>query len=142
MTRALALAATLALAGCYASSPLAPSERTVSTTEAAVAWRAALPDDLPGLWASTSVQGASAGAVLKAYYAFDADGAYSGAALVLGEGRPRFVLLADDGRWTLDAEGLDLHDGSAPFAAAVAAGGRLRLTQGDDVLELVRVPLD
>jgi hypothetical protein len=51
------------------------------------------------------------------------------------------VLLADDGRWTLDGQGLDLHDGGPPFAVS-AALERLRLVQGEDALELARVPLD
>lgn len=132
----------LALSGCYSSEPLAPEAReVVAEVTPAAAWRPAGPDDLPGLWASTSIQGASAGAVLKAYYAFDATGGYSGAALVLSEGRPRFVLLAEDGTWTLEESALDLHDGSAPMTASVA-NAHLRLSAGDDVLELERVPLE
>jgi hypothetical protein len=139
--RAAAVLACALLGGCYASSPLAPAERTVVPTADVVTWRPATPDDLPGLWASTHIEGGSAGAVLKAYYAFDADGGYTAAALVLDEGRPRLVLLAADGRWTLDGPALDLHDGGPPFAVSVAVD-RLRLVQGEDALELARVPLD
>lgn len=142
MRRALVLSALLALSGCIASDPLTEEQREVVATETpAAAWRPAAPDDLPGLWASTSIEGASAGAVLKAYYAFDAEGGYSGAALVLTEGHPRFVLLAADGTWTLEQAALDLHDGSAPMDASVA-DAQLRLVSGEDVLELERVPLD
>jgi len=139
--RRLLLASLLALPGCYASSTLAESERTVAAAAPRASWRAAVKDDLPGLWASTAIEGQSAGVVLKVYYAFDADGGWSGAALVLGEDGPRFTSLADDGRWALADATLDLHDG-APPAKAWIDGPRLRLVAGDDRLELVRVPLD
>jgi hypothetical protein len=138
--RRLLLALALA-SGCYASNTLAPEERVVATEAPRRSWRAATKDDLPGFWASTSVQGGSAGALLKAYYVIDAEGGYTGAALVLTEGRARFVVLAEDGRWTLDEGGLDLHDGGPP-AQAWVDGGHLRLVAGDSAIELTRVPLD
>jgi hypothetical protein len=139
--RRLLLACLLALPGCYASNTLSESERSVAPTTQKASWRAAGKDDLPGLWASTAIEGQSAGAVLKVYYAFDADGGWSGVALVLGEDGPRFVQLATEGSWTLADAALDLHDG-APPAQAWVDGPRLRLVAGDDRLELSRVPLD
>jgi len=139
--RRLALACLLALPGCYASSTLAEGERAVAVAPPRAAWRAAGADDLPGLWASTAIEGQSAGAVLKVYYAFDAGGGWSGVALILGDSGPRFAPLATDGRWSLADSALDLHDG-APPAQAWVDGPRLRLVAGDDRLELARVPLD
>ncbi len=141
MRRLVLLACLLAVPGCYASSTLSESERAVAPAAPRASWRAATRDDLPGLWASTSIEGQSAGAVLKVYYAFDADGGWSGVALVLGEDGPRFTPLGTDGSWALADATLDLHDG-APPAQAWIDGPRLRLVSGDDRLELVRVPLD
>lgn len=141
MRRLLLAGLLLALPGCYASSTLAEGERAVAPVAERASWRAAAKDDLPGLWASTAIEGQSAGAVLKVYYAFDADGGWSGVALVLGEDGPRFTPLATDGTWSLADGALDLRDG-APPARAFVDGPRLRLVAGDDRLELARVPLD
>lgn len=141
MRGALLAALLLALPGCYASNTLSESERAVTPTAERVTWRAAGRDDLPGLWASTAIEGQSAGVVLKVYYSFDADGGWSGVALVLGEDGPRFTPLTTEGSWTLADATLDLHDG-APPAQAWTSGPRLRLVAGDDRLELARVPLD
>lgn len=136
--RALAGLAALLLAGCAAEAPRDPGD--APAVERPV-WRAAAADDLPGLWSSTAVEGQSAGAVLKVLYLFDAAGGYDCSAVVVDDGRPRLEPLARDGRWTLDGRGLDLHDGGDPLRAWTASG-RLRLVQGDDVLELAKVPLD
>ena len=121
---AAALAATSALTGCYGDMTVEAQARAVSLEAPEPSWRAATPDDLDGFFESTRLTGETAGAVLKTYYQFAPDGDYSGAALVLSDEGPRFLVIAEEGRWTLDREGLDLHDGSGKlelYAARASA---------------------
>ena len=116
------VAACLVFPGCYASSVVAPSDRSVEELEAPKAWAPATAGDLPGFWVSTAVEGDSAGAVLRAYYVFTEEGFYSGAALVVGEVGPQFLVLEEDGRWSLSDGVLELGDGSGSMQASVAEG--------------------
>lgn len=125
--------------GCIPSNVVAPEQRAVEVRAATLAWRPARAEDLPGFYASTEVTGASAGAVLQAYYYLGATGACSGAALVLDAEGPRFLVLADDARWTLDEQGLDLGDG-AKLQAQVAEG-HLRLVSPESTITFRRVEL-
>lgn len=134
------------LGGCYASNVVERGQRGVQEEQVALAWRPiAGPDQLKGFWESTEVGGSSAGALLKAYYWFDPSGVYSGAALVLDDGQVRFLTLAEHGEWTLDASGLDLHDGSGALTAEVASapdGKHLRLVTPDSAISFREVPLE
>lgn len=143
---ALLAAGLTALGGCYASNVVDPGQRGVQEEQVALTWKpAAGPDELKGFWESTEVSGSSAGALLKAYYWFDPSGVYSGAALVLDDGQVRFLTLAEQGEWTLDASGLDLHDGSGALAAEVARapeGKHLRLVTPESAITFREVPLE
>jgi hypothetical protein len=141
MRVAAALVLALLASGCYASNVVAPADRAVVVLAPRLAWRAAVAGDLPGFYESTEITGASAGAVLRAYMFLGARGEYSAAALVVGEDHPRFAVIVDDGRWSLEPDGLDLHDGSArlqPFAAE----GHLRLVSADATMVFKRVPIE
>lgn len=138
--RVLLLFAALSLGGCYASNVVAPEARDVKLAAAQRTWRKATKADLPGFYASEEVTGRSAGALLKAYYLFAEGGVYSGAALVVGDNGPRFVVIDEDGRWTLDAAGLDLHDGGGAVAVEVAPE-HLRLVRKDGSITFTRVEL-
>ncbi|MGE0713741.1 MAG: hypothetical protein AB7N76_37170 [Planctomycetota bacterium] len=143
--RCLALALCAALSGCYASNVVAPEERDVVVAAPKLDWHPAKPEDIPGFYASTKVEGESAGALLKAYYQFgplqDGGGDYSGAALVVTPQGPRFVVIAEDGKYRFDPEsGLDLQDGGPP-AKLEAAEGHLRLSDGASTITFERVEL-
>lgn len=141
--RTLLLAAlSLSLAGCYASNVVAPESRDVVAAAAPdLRWRPAEADEVPGFYASTHVEGASAGALLRAYYYFDSTGNYSGGALVLGEYGPRFVVIAEDGHWTVADGQLDLGDGSEGVTLE-AAEDHLRLRTADSAIVFRRQPLE
>ena len=95
---------------------------------------------MPGFYASTRIEGAAAGALLKAYYYFGAEGEYSGAAMVVSPEGPRFVVVEEEGRYAFSAEGIDLNDGSGTVALD-AAPGRLRLRSADTTIVFERVEL-
>ena len=140
----LTLLSTLALlpiAGCIPSNVVAPEARAVQVDQAKLEWSRATQADLPGFYVSTEISGDSAGALLKAYYLFAETGSYSGAALVVGEAGPRFVVIAEDGRWALSDLGLDLQDGSGPVEV-YAAPGHLRLVTPDSEIVFERVEID
>jgi hypothetical protein len=72
-------------------------------------WRAAEIDAvLEGPWVSESISGADAEAIVRVYYYFDVNGAYSDAALIAGEVGNEFQTLP--GRWSLRESRLDLGD--------------------------------
>lgn len=136
----LALLAPLLSAGCYASNVLAEADRDVRVTAKKRVWRPATAEDLSGFFASTEVEGESAGAVLKAYYYFG-HGAYSGAALVVGSEGPRFVVIAEEGRYTFEGGKLDLKDGSGALTVQAAKDGFLRLDSGGSTITFQRAEL-
>ncbi|MBL8863673.1 MAG: hypothetical protein JNK02_16910 [Planctomycetes bacterium] len=131
-TLLLALAA-LGAPACIAPSVVQSSGRAVALDSAPLEWRPATPDDVAGLFESASIEGEAAAALWRVWYAFAADGTYSGAALVLGETHPVFQTLS--GSWTLSDGQLDLGDGqTAPVAAAE---DHLRL-EGDGGVVILR----
>jgi hypothetical protein len=140
----------LALAlGCAAcsSAPLAPEARALVEARPEIAWRAAEPADLAGLFETERLEGEAAGALRKLWYCFevdatpaegcDASGSYSGAALVFDGERTRFQTLA--GRWTLEGAALELGAGEA--LRVRAAEGRLEIEGATGLAFLRRVPL-
>lgn len=132
----------LPVGGCAGNVVLSPDARAVQTDAGPrLTWRAARAEDLVGFWESTSIEGASAGAVLRAYTWYGRDGGYSSAALIQGEVGPRFQVLADDGRYSLDAAGLDLHDGGPPLQAWVATD-HLRLVAPDATMTFRKVAVE
>jgi len=130
----------LSLGGCYASNVVAAKDREVEVAEEKVTWRSAEATDLPGFYASSAVEGAAAGALLKAYYYFGAEGSYSGAVLVVSPEGPRFMVLEEDGDYVFGSEGLDLNDGAGPVSLD-AAPGKLRLRTADSTIVFERVEL-
>ncbi|MBL4848001.1 MAG: hypothetical protein JKY65_20995 [Planctomycetes bacterium] len=139
--RALTLLAALAFSsGCYASNVVEASQRTVKETEVVVSWTPATVEDLPGFYASSSIEGEAAGALLKAYYYFGAEGSYSGAVLIVSPEGPRFWVLEEDGNYALSEEGLDLNDGAEPVPVD-AAPGKLRLRAPGSTIVFERVEL-
>lgn len=122
-TRLLASGWLLVTPACIASSVVDSAGRAVAPRTAEFAWRPALAGDLHGLYESVEIEGEAAVSVWKLYYAFAADGSYSGAALVLGGANPEFQTLS--GRWTLVDGILDLGDGQT--ARVLAAPEHLRL---------------
>jgi hypothetical protein len=134
--------ACLSATACIPSNVVAAKDRDVTLTpEKALAWRPARSADVAGFYASTKIEGASAGALLRAYYYFDTTGSYSGAALVIGEEGPRFLVIADDGHWSLDEGHLDLGDGSGELQAAVAPE-HLRLVSPESAITFRKLPLE
>lgn len=135
-----AVAAVLASAGCYASNVVAEADRDVKEVQLELRWTPATAEDLPGFYASESVEGEAAGALVKAYYYFGADGDYSGAALVVSPEGPRFVVLEEEGHYTFLDASLDLDDGQGPVPVD-AALGYLRLRSPETTIVFKRVEL-
>lgn len=123
-TRLLPLLAALSLAACGTSHALDRTERAVKAAPEAIAWRAATREDVIGYFESEHVTGEAAASLRRAFYAFAADGTYSGAALVQENGKAKFQVLS--GRWTLAGGVLDLGPDASP-AKAYAAPDRLKL---------------
>ena len=136
-----ALAATLiACSGCYASNVVAEGDRSVAEVRVELQWAPATADDLPGFYASESVEGEAAGALLKAYYYFGAEGDYSGAALVVSPEGPRFVVIEEEGRYAFADGAIDLADGAGPVPVD-AALDHLRLRNPETTIVFKRVEL-
>lgn len=123
----------LVAAGCIAPSVLPSEERSVAVASAELAWGPATVADVPGTYVSTEIEGELATVLRKVVYLFQADGAYTGAALV-DDLPPRFEVIS--GTWSLEAGTLRL-DGGPPAAAEVAEDGTLRLI-GDEGLVVLR----
>lgn len=124
-TAALAtvLASLPVLGGCYASSVVAVTDRSIATDQAALPWRPATRADLDGLFGSIEIRGDAAVALRNVWYLFDQGGRYTGAALVDTDDGPAFQTLT--GTWDLLPPGLVL-DGADPVACS-AAPGHLRI---------------
>lgn len=133
-----AAAAVLACAGCLASSVVAPEDRAAFLGPADLPWAPLDPaaDRIDGLYASVAIEGEASLAVLKLFYHFAGDGAFTGAAL-LATDPPRFEVLS--GRWSLELDelwGLRL-GADAPPARVEVAPDHLRLT-GDEGTVVLR----
>jgi hypothetical protein len=129
------------MSGCYASNVVEADQRAVGVVQVKASWRPVTkPSELEGFYASEEISGELAGGLLKAYYYFTEAGAYSGAALVVGEVGPRFRVLAEDGRWTLDETGLDLADGSGKLQLLMAEH-RLRMVSRGSTITFRRLEL-
>jgi hypothetical protein len=107
-----------------------------------MAWVEATPPDLAGLFESVRIDGPAAAAVWRLYYHFspedDRGGAYTGAALVVGEDGPAFETLS--GRWALAHGVLDLGEGES--ARCSIAEDRLRLETSNGSVILRRASVD
>lgn len=132
-TGPLLVLASVGFSGCYASNVVEADQREVKVKEEQVTWRPASEADLPGFYESTAVEGAAAGALLKAYYYFGPEGDYSGGVLAVSPEGPRFLVLAEDGRYSFSEGKIDLQDGSGPVPLE-AAPGQLRLTSPETTL--------
>lgn len=126
-TRAITGALWLFAAACIAPSVVAPEDRAIAVDSAGLEWHVATADDVPGTYVSTELTGPLAASLRMVVYLFEADGAYTGAAL-FDDAPPHFEVL--HGRWRVDADGLRLDEG-IPAALETAAGGWLRLS-GDE----------
>jgi hypothetical protein len=132
------LAAVLWLApACIAPSVVDSAGRAVAPAEAEIAWRTARAADLDGFFESVSIEGEAAAALWRVEYVFSAEGAYTGAALVIGGTTPEFQTLT--GRWRLDGDVLDLGEGQT--TRVLAAGDHLRLESAGGLVILRRVPV-
>ncbi|MFO0931817.1 MAG: hypothetical protein U1E39_03810 [Planctomycetota bacterium] len=121
-----------ALAGCAGSSRLDAAHRAADAAEPAVAWADARREDLVGYFESERVSGDAAASLRRVYYVFEADGSYTGAALVTDGAHSTFQVLA--GHWTLRGTTLSLGDDAAP-ARVFSAPDRLRLdSEGGSVV--------
>lgn len=136
MTRALLVVATCGVlaTACIPSNVVAPTERMVVEPADAPVFAAASATDVVGFHESIDVQGDAAVSLRKVYYLFEADGSYTGAALVDDGERRTFQTLS--GRWSLSAAGLVLDD--QPAAPCEAGGGQLRITAPTGALRLRR----
>jgi hypothetical protein len=123
--RVVALLVAALGAGCLTSSVVAPAERDANLGSEALAWAPLDPATatIDGLFASISIEGDASLGLLKLYYHFTPDGAFTGAALLATE-PPTFQVLA--GRWELGPDGLRLGADSPPARVEVA-GDHLRL---------------
>ncbi len=128
-----ALAAVPLLAGCLASTVVAPDARAASAPDAHV-WRTAARDDLPGLYSSISLDGPCAAVLQEVHYRFAADGAFTGAALVRVPA-PAYTTLS--GRWRFEGGELWLSEDGLP-ATVEASDDLLRLASEEGVLVLRR----
>ena len=136
--RATWVAFPLALSACIPSNVVAADDRAVTTTSADLAWTDPVPARLAGLYESVSIRGDAAAAMQKAYYWFAADGIFTGAALVRGDGEstPQFQTLG--GTYRIAQDQLWLGEDSEP-ATLRAARGHVRLTSAEGDLVLRRV---
>jgi hypothetical protein len=129
----------LSLTACYASNVVAVEQRIVRTEPVAWTWTPVTNAELvAGFYESTRIEGEAAASLRKAYYLFEAGGAYTGAALVdMGDSHAFQTL---DGTWQLTAAGLVL-DGAPPVALE-SAEEHLRIAGDGGVLVLQRRPIE
>ena len=130
----VALAAVWPLAACVPSSVVAPEDRAAFLEPAELPWQPYSGAPLDGLYASVSITGDAGLGLLKVYYLFLPDGAFTGAAL-LATDPPAFQVLS--GTWSLRADGLHLGDG-APPAVLEEAPDHLRLSGAQGAVVLHR----
>lgn len=118
--------------GCLASTVLEPSQRAGAADDPQEAWRVATADDIPGLYSSTSIDGATAAVLREVHYWFEADGRFTGAALM---SVPQLEYTTLSGHWRFSDGLLFLSEDGLPAQAEVA-GDLLRLSSEEGVLVL------
>ena len=133
LVRALVALLLAPIAGCLASTVVEPDQRA-STAAEPLAWRAAVPDDIPGLYSSDSIDGSLAAVLQEVHYWFGADGRFTGAALL---GVPELAYTTLSGHWRFSDGLLYLSEDGLPARVEVA-GELLRLSSEEGVLVLRR----
>jgi hypothetical protein len=116
--------ASAALTACFSSHPIDTTRRATEPAPPSIAWRPASRADLVGWFESDRITGEAAASIHRVWYAFAADGTYSGSALIRDGAHETFQTLS--GTWRLDGSTLSLGADSPP-AKAFAAEGRLRM---------------
>jgi hypothetical protein len=132
------LSAASLFTGCIPSNVVAPTDRAVRVDAANVVWSKGGAADLSGYWSSRELRGPLASAVRRLHYWFEADGRFTGAALLEG---PPLAFEVLSGAWSFDAEGRLLLGEDAEPAQIEKAGELLRLTGSDGIVVLERVEL-
>ncbi|MBK9385327.1 MAG: hypothetical protein IPN34_10985 [Planctomycetes bacterium] len=117
---------------------MAPTDRAVRVDAASVVWSKGGAADLSGYWSSRELRGPLASAVRRLHYWFEADGRFTGAALLEG---PPLAFEVLSGVWSFDAEGRLLLGEDAEPAQLEKAAELLRLTGSDGVVVLEREEL-
>lgn len=133
--RILLLASLPLFGGCYASNVVAEKDRAVveRSSLADAQWRAAAAADFAGLFETIEIQGDVALSLKKVWYWFEANGRYSGAALVDGDDGIAFQTLT--GSWKLTEGGLSLDEGDPLAASAAPSLLRMSVPGGTLVLK-------
>ncbi|MEW6071274.1 MAG: hypothetical protein AB1726_01590 [Planctomycetota bacterium] len=121
-------------AGCIASSALDADQRAVAGAGPVLDWHPGTAADVPGLYSSTAISGPAAAVLFEVHYRFDANGSFTGAALV-GTPEPQFQVLT--GAWRLEGELLYLSGEGEPARLEVA-GEHLRLAGAEGTVVLRR----
>jgi hypothetical protein len=134
--RMLCLATCALLPACIPSNVVAEADRAVLTPTTQLQWNAPRPTALAGLYESVTITGDIAQAMWRVWYQFAADGAFSGAALVLADGQPQFQTLT--GRYRIDGDRLQLGEDTEP-AALAAAKDHLKLESAEGTIVLRKV---
>ena len=119
---------------CIAPSVVDPGDRSLVMGYEDLQWSPAAAEAIPGTYVSEHLSGAVAGVLLKLVYRFDAEGNYTGAALIDGA-PPHFEGLT--GHWSYQADHLQL-DEAAPATVEMTADGWLRLTGEEGAVILRR----
>jgi len=119
---------------CIAPSVLAPENRATVLDGEHVEWAAGDGSSVPGTYVSTEISGRLATVLRKVVYLFEADGAYTGAALV-DDDPPRFEVIG--GRWRVEDDLLYLDD-APPAVLSAAPDGSLRLSGEEGTVVLRR----
>ena len=135
MTRfILTLALVFPAIACIAPSVVDPADRARVVDLLDQEWEAATADDMPGVYVSAQLTGAVANVLLKVVYLFEADGNYTGAALV-DTAPPHFEVIS--GSWRMEGGQLTL-DAADPAAVEVAGDRSLRITGAEGQVVLRR----
>ena len=132
--RLLCVALLLAQAACISPSVLEPEDHAPCTGFEDRVWRPALESDIAGTYVSEQLSGQLAIVLRMVVYRFEAEGTYTGAAL-LDDDPPHFEVIS--GSWQLDQDSMRLDDGPAA-QAQVDEYGSLRLNGPDGTVIMRR----
>ncbi len=132
------LSAASLFTSCIPSNVVAPTDRAVRVDAANAVWSKGGAADLSGYWSSRELSGPLASAVRRMHYWFEADGRFTGAALLEG---PPLAFQVLSGLWSFDAEGQLLLGEDAEPARLEKSGEFLRLSGSDGVVVLEREEL-